>query len=170
MILGLFFTTTLDAKKDTENQIPNFKGSQKILKKTLADHGVLLFQTLNYHWNLEGQEFHDYHLLFEKQYKQLFNNLDLIAERIRSIGGKALGSMYDFIAYSSLKEDTKQTPEPKQMIINLLDQYKILIENIRSSIKFLERKSKDFGTRKMLEDLLEQHEKTAWMLRSVRSK
>ena len=141
--------------------------SQKLLTRALANHGVLLFQTLNYHWNIEGKEFHDYHLLFNKQYNALFENLDLIAERIRAVGGKAPSSMKEFLKHATLKEDHRVKINPKQMIINLHDQYVKVINDIKQSIKDLE-KSDDFGTRKMLEDLVEMHEKTKWMLDSLR--
>ena len=145
----------------------NFKVSHKILQEMLGNHGVLMFQTLNYHWNLVGREFHDFHILFDGQYKQLFENMDLIAERIRATQGQALGSMKEFVAHATIKEDTGATPEPKQMVVKLLAQYEKMIEHIRDGIETLESKSKDYGTRKMLEDLIEEHEKTAWMLRSL---
>lgn len=148
----------------------DFKISHKVLQEMLGNHGVLLFQTLNYHWNLVGREFHDYHILFDGQYKQLFENLDLIAERIRAVQGKALGSMKEFASVATIKEDTGAIPEPKQMVVKLLAQYEKMIEHIRDGIEKLESKTKDFGTRKMLEDLIEQHEKTAWMLRSLTEK
>jgi len=145
----------------------DLKLSQKLLQEMLANHGVLLFQTLNYHWNLVGREFHDYHILLDGQYKQLVENMDLVAERIRAIEGKALGSMKEFVSTATIKEDTGETPEPKQMVVKLLAQYEKMIEHIRDGIEKLEVKTKDFGTRKMLEDLIELHEKTAWMLRSL---
>lgn len=148
----------------------DFKVSHKILQEMLGNHGVLLFQTLNYHWNLVGREFHDYHILFDGQYKQLFENMDLIAERIRAVQGYALGSMKEFISFATIKEDTAALPEPKQMVVKLLAQYEKMIEHIADGIEKLESKSKDYGTRKMLEDLIEQHEKTAWMLRSLTGK
>jgi starvation-inducible DNA-binding protein len=148
----------------------DFKVSQKVLTEILGNHGVLLFQTLNYHWNLVGREFHDYHLLFDGQYKQLFANIDLVAERIRAVEGKALGSMKEFVAAAVLKEDTGATPEPKKMVHNLLSQYEKMIEHMRESTEKIESKTRDIGTRKMLEDLMEQHEKTAWMLRSLTEK
>jgi len=148
----------------------DFKISQKELNVLLANHSVLLVQTLNYHWNIVGKEFHDYHLLFDKQYNQLFANMDLVAERVRAVGGVALGSMKDMIKTATLKEDSGATPEPKQMVVVLLKQYELLIAQIRDLIELLEAKTKDFGTKKMLEDLIEQHEKTAWMLRSLSGK
>ena len=145
------------------------KISQKLLNELLANEAVLLMQTLNYHWNLVGREFHDYHLLFDKQYNVLFADMDKLAERVRAVGGIALGSMKEMIATASLKEDSGKQPEPVKMIVNLLKQYELLIEQLRDSITILE-KTKDYGTKKFLEDLIEQHEKTAWMLRALTGK
>jgi len=148
----------------------NFKVSQKLLEEILGNHGVLLFQTLNYHWNIVGKEFHDYHILFDGQYKQLFEDMDKIAERIRAIEGVALGSMKAFVSAATIKEDTGVAPEPKKMVVNLLKQYESLIEHLRDSIETLEKKSKDFGTLNMLEEIIVDREKTAWMLRSLTEK
>ena len=145
------------------------KISEIMLNKLLASESVMLIQTLNYHWNLVGPEFHDYHLLFDKQYNVLFADMDKLAERVRAIGGQAAGSMKEILSISPLKEDTGKLPEPKKMVVNLLKQYESLIEQLRDGITHLE-KSKDYGTRKFLEDLIEQHEKTAWMLRALTGK
>ncbi len=141
-----------------------------LLQKLMANHAVILFQTLNYHWNLVGPEFHDYHLLFDKQYRQLFEDLDLLAERIRAVDGLALGSMDAVLKHATLSEDKGKTPNPKQMVAKLLQQYEYYVEQIRAGIAILEKDSSDFGTRKMLEDVIEKYEKTVWMLRSLSGK
>lgn len=143
------------------------KLSQELLNNILANESVLLMQTLNYHWNLVGPQFHDYHLLFDKQYQQLFADLDKIAERVRAVQGIALGSFKQMLASATLPEDSGKTPNPKQMIANLLKAYETLIEQIRSAIVALDKKTTDFGTINFLEELITQHEKTAWMLRSL---
>lgn len=145
------------------------KISQTVLNDLLANESVLLFQTLNYHWNLVGPEFHDYHLLFDNQYNQIFQDLDKIAERVRAVGGFALASMKDLSKAASLKEDSS-IPKPKQMVLNLLKHYEVIIEQIRAAIITLDKKTHDFGTINFLEELLTQHEKTAWMLRSLAGK
>ena len=161
-LLSLAVVFDIDARHE-------FKQSQKLLQKTLANHAVLLHQTLNYHWNVEGKEFYDYHLLFDKEYHILFENLDLIAERIRAVGGKVQASMKHFIDNASIKEDNGATPHPKDMVKRLHDQYHRIVEDMRKAVKDLE-KSGDVATRKMLEDLIEMHEKTQWMLKSLLKK
>jgi len=159
-----------DSSKKGENIMTNAdkKITQQLLNELLANETVLLFQTLNYHWNLTGPEFHDYHLLFDKQYNALFADLDRIAERVRAVEGEALGSMKAMLKEASFKEDTGSTPTPKQMIKNLLKQYEALIEQTRSGIKKLEKA--DIVSSNFLQDLTAQYEKTAWMLRSLSAK
>lgn len=140
------------------------------LNKLLANTSVLLVQTLNYHWNLVGQEFHDYHLLFDKQYNELFGYLDLLAERVRVVEGIALGSMDAMIKVATLKEDKGEVPTPKQMVRRLFEQYESQVAEYRNAIKTLESDTDDFGSINMLEDLLMKHEKTTWMLRSLLGK
>ncbi len=148
----------------------NLKISQELLNQILANQSILLMQTLHYHWNLVGPEFNDYHTLFDKQYNQLFENMDKIAERVRAVQGQALGSFKHILTTATIKEDTGKLPTPKQMVKNLLEQYEKLIEQIRKSIITLDKKTTDFGSINFLEELIMQHEKTAWMLRSLSSK
>jgi starvation-inducible DNA-binding protein len=163
----------MKSPKVASKQLPNIGISTKdlqasitILNNILAGEFVLLVQTLNYHWNLTGPEFHDYHLLFDDQYKAIFPITDDIAERVRSLGGIALGSMADFIRHSSLKED-QTVPAPKIMVHNLLKQYETLIKEIREGITVTGEDNRDMGTNNFLAGLIEKHEKTAWMLRSL---
>lgn len=142
----------------------------ELLNRLLANEFVLFTQTLHYHWNLVGPEFNDYHKLFDDQYNMLFADIDVVAERIRSIGGQALGSMKEMLEHATLKEDHGKLPKPKEMIKRLLKQYEHVIKDIRQDINKLEAKTNDHGTKKLLEDLLEKYEKTAWMLRSLTGK
>lgn len=148
-------------------KMQDLTASSDILNAILADEFVILVQTLNYHWNLVGPEFHDYHLLFDEQYKRIFNFIDDIAERVRSLGGVALGSMADFIKSSHLKEDLGDIPMPKDMVEKLLLNHEALIRSIRQGIDITGQGNKDMGTNNFLCDLIEKHEKIAWMLRSL---
>ncbi len=48
--------------------------SVELLNRLLANNAVLLIQTLNYHWNIVGPEFHDYHLLLDKQFQHILQS------------------------------------------------------------------------------------------------
>lgn len=140
------------------------KKSIDILNTLLADEFVLLVQTLNYHWNLTGPEFNDYHALFNKQYHEIFEYIDAVAERARAVGGTAVGSLQSAITQASLTEDTGATPNPREMVKRLLAQHEAVIRSIRAGI---DQTAQDAGTNNFLNDLIEKHEKTAWMLRSL---
>ncbi len=141
--------------------------SIKLLNSILADMFVLYVQTLNYHWNLVGPQFNDYHALFDAQYRALFDEIDKIAERVRVVGGIAHGSMSEMIAGASLQEDSGDIPAPRQMVVNLLKQHEKLIKNLRHAINETAKNERDMGTSDLLTGLLVAHEKTAWMLRAL---
>lgn len=131
----------------------------------LADEHVLYVKTRNYHWNVTGPHFGALHTLFEKQYEELSETIDEIAERIRSLGGTASGAMASFVKRARLSEDTGRPPKDTAMISALLGDHESLARSLRDSIE-LAGKHGDEGTSDFLTGLLESHEKTAWMLRA----
>lgn len=69
------------------------EGVVKILNTVLADEYVLYTKTKNYHWNVVGPQFHDLHKFLDAQYAELAEIVDDVAERARSLGGPALGTL-----------------------------------------------------------------------------
>lgn len=74
----------------------------RILSTLLADEFVLFARTKNYHWNVTGPHFLEFHALFGDQYRQLDELIDCIAERIRALGVNPVGSLIEFLKYSRL--------------------------------------------------------------------
>ena len=85
------------------------------LSRLLADTYTLYLKTHNFHWNVEGPMFQTLHVMFMGQYTEMWNALDLIAERIRALGQYAPGSYSEFIKLSSIKE-SKAVPKANKMI------------------------------------------------------
>ena len=75
------------------------------LSKMLADSYILYLKTHNFHWNVTGPMFNTLHIMFMQQYTELWNALDLIAERIRALGHPAPGSYKRYVELSSIKEE-----------------------------------------------------------------
>ena len=136
-----------------------------MLNTLLADEYVLYTKTRNYHWNVTGQSFMELHKLFEAQYEQLDEAIDDIAERSRALGHYALGSLKQFLAITRLVEDESAVGS-KQMLQNLLNDHETLIRILRNDIAVSADQYKDVGTSDFLTGLMEQHEKTAWFIRS----
>ena len=138
----------------------------KILNTTLSDEMVLLVKTRNYHWNVTGPQFNDLHKFLDAQYEELNEIVDDVAERARTLGGMAFGTMGEFQKQSRLKEHPGQHPSPKSMLSNLLNDQESIIRTLRADIGITQDTHGDAGTADFLTGLLTRHEKMAWMLRS----
>jgi starvation-inducible DNA-binding protein len=82
----------------------NCSNVAEILNKLLANEYVLYTKTLNYHWNVVGEDFYPLHLFFKKQYEELFDIIDDVAERARTVGGKTIASLKEFQKLTILDE------------------------------------------------------------------
>ncbi|MCA5004648.1 Dps family protein [Sphingobacterium bovistauri] len=136
-----------------------------ILNKLLADHNVLYTKARNAHWNVVGPDFHAQHLFFETIYDALAETIDEIAERVRSIGHYAVGSLKEFLDLTQLSEDKPTKNDSQSYIKALLNDFESVIISIRGDLEKVE-KTGDAGTEDFLVGIMEAHEKTAWMLRS----
>jgi starvation-inducible DNA-binding protein len=136
------------------------------LSKILADESVLCLKTKNAHWNIEGADFYEKHLLFESQFKQLDILIDSIAERIRSIGHYAPASLKGFLGLTHLTEESREKNDSNGFIKELLLDNESIIINLRRNIETFSLEDNDFGTIDFLTGIMETHEKMAWFLRS----
>lgn len=144
----------------------NEKDRKKIadgLSRLLADSYTLYLKTHNFHWNVTGPQFNSLHTMFMTQYTEIWNALDMIAERIRSLGYPAPGSYKQFVALSSIPEE-EGVPKAKDMIRQLVSGQEAVTRTAREVFKVVE-KANDQPTADLLTQRMEVHEKNAWMLR-----
>ncbi len=135
------------------------------LSKLLADSYTLYLKTHNFHWNVTGPMFQTLHLMFETQYTELAMAVDLIAERIRSLGYPAPGSYAEYAKLSSVPEAVG-VPHAKEMIQQLVEGQEAVVKTARSVFPVVESAG-DEATADLLTQRMQLHEKTAWMLRSL---
>lgn len=136
----------------------------QILSQVLSNTYVLYTKTQNFHWNLKDPRFYSLHLLFEKQYEELADNVDLVAERMRMIDFPSPGSMREFIELSSL-EESQGTLSGDEMIRELYEDH-IFCANVLRALVAEIAEMGDQGTSDLFVNLLRGHEKNAWMLKS----
>ena len=139
----------------------------KRMNSLLADEYALFTKTLNYHWNVTGPRFYSMHEFLEGQYKELLTMIDNVAERIRKIGSKPMGTLSEFSDRSSIVERPGIYPETSLMISDLLEGHKKVQDEIREMIDQADKFAVDPGTEDFLTGLLKQHEEMAWMLKST---
>ena len=137
----------------------------KGLSKLLADTYTLYLKTHNFHWNVTGPMFQTLHLMFEAQYTELALAVDVIAERIRSLGFPAPGTYKQYSELSSIKEE-QGIPKAQEMIRILVEGQEAVVRTARSLYSAAE-KADDEATADLLTQRIQLHEKTAWMLRSL---
>ena len=142
------------------------KGVCHILNENLSDEFVLSTKTRNFHWNVTGPDFAAMHKFFEHQYEALEAILDEVAERVRAVGGFSFGTLEEFSSRTHLKENPGRRPDALGMISELAADHEAIIRHLRDDISTCSKKYKDEGTANFLTDLMEQHEKMAWMLRA----
>ncbi|HLP90939.1 MAG TPA: Dps family protein [Nostocaceae cyanobacterium] len=135
------------------------------LSRLLADTYTLYLKTHNFHWNVTGPMFQTLHLMFETQYTELALAVDLIAERIRSLGYPAPGTYAEYSQLSSIPE-TPGVPKAKEMIRLLVEGQEAVVRTARSIFPLVEEVN-DEPTADLLTQRMQVHEKTAWMLRSL---
>ena len=138
----------------------------RLLNTLLADEYVLYTKTRNAHWNVQGENFIELHKFFESQYDALDVIIDDVAERVRSLGHFALGTMKDFIAVTRLSEHNQDFSDQKHILQTLLDDHESLVRSIRKEILAAGDEFRDMGTADFMTGLMEQHEKMSWMLRA----
>jgi len=101
------------------------------LSRLLADTYTLYLQTHNFHWNVTGPMFSTLHLMFETQYTELALAVDLVAERIRSLGFPAPATYSEYAKLSSIKE-TAGVPKAEEMIKLLVEGQEAVVRTARS--------------------------------------
>lgn len=158
---------TLLFKKVTEEVLPTNIGSTSasLLNTVLADTFTLYLKTHNCHWNVKGKEFYQFHKLFQKQYEELYESIDDIAERIREVGGVPTGNMYSFIKNTSIKE-IDGSVSSEEMISSLLVSHEELSKKLREIEKQLTSMD-DVASSNLIIDRISASDKHAWMLRSL---
>ena len=135
------------------------------LGQVLADTTVLYGKTHGFHWNVTGPMFNTLHLMFMGQYTELWNALDVIAERIRALGFPAPYGGRAIAALSSIPE-AEGVPEAMAMVRELVAGHEAVARTARSVFALTEA-ANDQPTADLLTQRLQIHEKTAWMLRSL---
>lgn len=143
------------------------QGVATILRRVLADEFVLYTKLHNYHWHVTGPHFQELHETFQEQYEQLATVIDDVAERSLSIGARTIGTLEEFGEFTTLSEQPGVYPEWQTMVSNLVTDHETIIRNLRQDVRDCDTKFNDMGNSDFLNGLMEQHEKMAWLLRSL---
>lgn len=138
--------------------------SCNLLNEILADSMVLYAMYKKHHWLVAGPTFYQLHLLFDKHADEQNELVDLIAERVQSLGGIAVGDPRHAAELTAIERPPDGAEEVAVMIDRTLRAHQAIIERVRAGIKATEQ-SEDWGSNDLLMgDVLRRHEMQVWFL------
>ncbi len=129
----------------------------------VADAFALYVKTKNFHWHLSGPHFRDYHLLFDEQADQIFAMIDVLAERVRKLGGLTIHSIGEIARLQTVEDDNSEFVSPEDMVNRLFVDNKDYAARMLKAHKVCEDHN-DFATTSILEILIDETERRAWFL------
>src|SRR5258706_3522867 len=127
---------------------------------------ALYVKTKNFHWHLSGSHFRDYHLLFDEHADQIFDAIDLLAERVRKVGGTTIRSISHISQLQTIADDNDEFVTPGEMMRRLREDNAALAKAQRAAHEVCDR-SLDYATASILEALIDSAERRAWFLFEV---
>jgi starvation-inducible DNA-binding protein len=136
------------------------------LAKVVGDTYMLMAKTQGYHWNVAGPLFVSIHELTEKQYQDLFEAADDLAERIRALGERAPGGYREFSAASVLEDDDGSVKTAREMVEILAHDNEACARRLKEVSDIAEELG-DKVTEDMAIERMQTHEQNAWMLRAI---
>ena len=135
------------------------------LKVILATNFALYLKAHNFHWNIEGKDFPQYHLFLDGLYNSIWQQTDDIAEHLRKLDAYAPGSLSRFRELADIQDSTN-IPQALSMFAELKNDNDRYIIHLRAGIVAADQAGEP-AVSNFLQDLLGKHQKHAWMLRSI---
>jgi starvation-inducible DNA-binding protein len=139
------------------------KDLSRSLTTLLADMLALYVKTKNFHWHMSGSHFRDYHLLLDEQSDQIFATTDVIAERVRKIGGTTLRSIGHIGRLQRLLDNDADFVSPSAMLAELRDDNRQLTAYMRETHALCDEHN-DVATASLLEVWIDEAERRTWFL------
>lgn len=137
----------------------------KAAKIAFASTFSFYLKAHNFHWNVEGVNFKQFHDLFGGIYEEVFDSIDTFAEQIRALGSYMPGSYSRFSMLSQI-EDENNILDDRAMVVELLEDNEKL-KNILKMVYDLAEEAGQHGFSNFLAERMDAHSKHGWMLRSI---
>jgi starvation-inducible DNA-binding protein len=133
------------------------------LNVVLADVFALYVKTKNFHWHMSGPHFRDYHLLLDEQSDQIFAMTDVIAERVRKVGGLTVHSIGEIARLKKIEDNDAAYVTPQDMLAELREDNVDLVKRMRETHELCDEHG-DMATTSQLEVYIDETERRTWFL------
>jgi len=131
----------------------------------LADVALFYHTVHEFHWNVVGLDFYEYHKLFDEIVSDVYESIDPIAENIRKLGGRVKYSMSNLVGIASLQEVEEGSVEARSLTYELVQLNSKLITTLMTTFD-LANKSNQQGIANFLAERIDMHQKWDWFLKS----
>ena len=142
------------------------KAVTEAVNPLIADAFALYVKTKNFHWHLYGSHFRDYHELFDEQAEAILESIDIMAERVRRVGGMTIRSISHIGQLQTIKDDNSNLVPAGDMVRILMEDNGHIAKMIRDAIAVCD-KNRDSPTSNLLQDILDKTERRKWFLYEV---
>jgi starvation-inducible DNA-binding protein len=149
--------TPTDLSEDAVHEVSS------ALNALLADTFALYVKTRNFHWHISGPNFRSYHLLFDEQAESIEKSVDMLAERVRKVGGTTIRSIGHIARLQRVKDNNEEFVEPGDMLCELLADNKAAAGEMRKAHNLADDRD-DVATASLLEVLIDEAERRSWFL------
>ena len=129
----------------------------------LANLNVLYRKVQNYHWNIVGAGFFSVHEKLEEYYDAINEQIDDVAERILSIGGRPLGTLKDYLAVTTIKEAENKEISIPEAVADVKKEFEAMLKLVKE-VKEAADEENDYGTSALVDEYINTYEKNLWML------
>jgi starvation-inducible DNA-binding protein len=138
--------------------------SCQLLNQILADSMILYSHYKKHHWLVRGHTFYQLHLLLDKHAGEQVELIDLIAERVQTLGGIAIADPRHVAEVTTIPRPPNGAEEVPAMLSRLLEAHEVIIGKVRDAITATAA-NRDDGTNDLLmSDVLRRHELQVWFI------
>lgn len=157
--------SSIPSKLATPNDISEKakKAIPTAMNPMIADIFALYVKTKNFHWHMSGSHYRDYHLLLDEQADQIFAMIDVLAERVRKLGGLTIRSIAHIKSLQHIHDEDETFLKPKEMLKQLMEDNKLLEAEMRATHKICAEYN-DVATTSVLEVYIDETERRIWFL------
>jgi len=160
------YPSPIQLATETDLSPQEAKAVTEVVNPLIADVFALYVKTKNFHWHLYGSHFRDYHLLFDEQAEAIFESIDIMAERVRRVGGTTIRSISHIGQLQTIEDDNSAIVPAGEMVRILMEDNGHIAKRIRDAITVCD-KNRDFATSNQLQDILDKTERRKWFLYEV---
>ncbi len=129
----------------------------------IADAFALYLKVKNFHWHMSGSHYREYHLLLDEHADQIFAMTDVLAERVRKVGGTTIRSIGHVAKLQKVSDDDRDYVTPLDMLKELVEDNKNFAARQRAAHEVCDE-HKDIATTSLLENFVDETERRTWFL------